>query len=121
MSSRRLFTTSTSTEDGTNHRPGMTAWSRAMAVAKGRRLEGRLYVVGGYLDPWEPSRRAFAFEPAANAWHEVARMPTARGALGAAGLDGKLYAVGGEANGNVPANEVYDPATDSWTRLAALP
>jgi hypothetical protein len=75
-------------------------------------------------------------------WSLRAPLPTARGSLGAALLGGKTYAVGGfrwkgtqqtdpqlGAKG-VDANdasqevlgtaEAYDPATDTWTSLAAL-
>ena len=50
------------------------------------------------------------------------RMPTARGGLGAAVLDGLLYAFGGEGNpdspfGTFPQAEAYDPARDAWSRL----
>ncbi len=51
-------------------------------------------------------------------------MPTARGALGAAEIDGRIYAVGGVARDGRPnssANEVYDPASDRWTKRAPLP
>lgn len=51
-------------------------------------------------------------------------MPTARGALGAGEIDGKIYAVGGVARDGHPnsaANEVYDPASDRWASRAPLP
>ena len=40
-------------------------------------------------------------------------------------VNGKLYAIGGRVNGNsannLDVNEVYDPGTNTWSRLAPLP
>ncbi len=48
-------------------------------------------------------------------------MPTPRGALAVAVLDGKLHAVGGYTrDSNTGAHEVYDPETDSWSSAAPL-
>src|SRR3989304_3044764 len=55
-------------------------------------------------------------------WPGEHPMPTARGGLTVGVHNGKLYAVGGYADGdNSGANEVYDPATDTWTSLIPLP
>jgi N-acetylneuraminic acid mutarotase len=64
-------------------------------------------------------------------------MLTPRGALAVAVLDGRIHAIGGNAEGgaglqshehgtpeadnSVGTHEVYDPAADTWTRLAPLP
>ena len=53
-------------------------------------------------------------------------MPTERGALAAAVINGKIYAVGGARKSffrlvNSGANEVYDPAMDQWKALAPTP
>ena len=39
------------------------------------------------------------------------------------GLNGKLYVAGGFVEGWTPTDEMheYDPASDRWRRLAALP
>jgi N-acetylneuraminic acid mutarotase len=59
-------------------------------------------------------------------WQPRAALPVARNHLGGVGLDGKVYAIGGqfgndETNGNRAEVHRYDPATDRWTRLADLP
>ena len=40
-------------------------------------------------------------------------------------MDGRLYAIGGRVDGsydrNLNVNEVYDPGTDRWRRVAPLP
>ncbi len=49
-------------------------------------------------------------------------MPTPRGGLGVAAVDGKIYAIGG-LNGDTPvnSNEKYDPLLDQWTVEAPMP
>src|SRR2546426_8663256 len=45
-----------------------------------------------------------------------------RGALAVAESGGQLYAIGGyDGSGNSAAVEVYDPATNTWTKKAPLP
>jgi N-acetylneuraminic acid mutarotase len=45
-----------------------------------------------------------------------------RGEVAAVAYQDKLYAIGGNVNGNsVPRNEVYDPATNTWRSLAPMP
>jgi hypothetical protein len=48
-------------------------------------------------------------------------MPTARGGLAAAVIDGRIHVVGGAAGRGLDAHEIYDPATDRWTAKAPLP
>jgi N-acetylneuraminic acid mutarotase len=50
-------------------------------------------------------------------------MPTPRGEVAAAELDGKVYVVGGfdGTGATSDAVEVYDPATDTWTQAPPLP
>jgi len=47
-------------------------------------------------------------------------MPTARGALGAVTLDGRLYAVGGDRGRSVGELAAYDQQTDSWEVLPQM-
>ncbi|MGO8805694.1 MAG: Kelch repeat-containing protein [Candidatus Bathyarchaeia archaeon] len=71
----------------------------------------------------------FTFSPAKaeasqnqNSWVSLASMPTARGGLGVAVDNGKIYAIGG-FNGNLPlgTNEEYTPALNSWTTMSSMP
>jgi N-acetylneuraminic acid mutarotase len=51
-------------------------------------------------------------------------MPTRRGGLTAAPINGRIHVTGGEdlnTGETFDAHEVYDPATDRWTRAAPLP
>jgi len=47
-------------------------------------------------------------------------MPTARSRLAITAIDGLLYAVGGYSGVASPAVEVYDPASDTWTKKAPM-
>lgn len=89
-------------------------------------LDGRLYVVGGYkqsgFSVWQPVPTLYVYDPVADTWSEGPPMPTARGALSVAVLDGKLYAIGGyDGKANSAAVEVYDPGHGTWTSRAPLP
>lgn len=57
-----------------------------------------------------------------SSWIALTPMPTARGGLGVAVVDGKVYAIGG-SNGNEPVNnnEQYDPVLNSWTVEMPMP
>ena len=58
-----------------------------------------------------------------NSWITESLMPTARYNLGAAAVNGKIYALGGhKANvGAIGTNEQYDPTTDTWTPKTSMP
>jgi hypothetical protein len=84
----------------------------------------RLFVVGGYTGGrvrWTALESLYEFVPARETWEARAPMPTARGGLAAAVLDGRLHALGGSADNVSNAHEVYDPATNRWTRANAMP
>jgi N-acetylneuraminic acid mutarotase len=48
----------------------------------------------------------------ADTWTATAPLPTGRTYLGVATVDGKIYAIGGDST---DANEMYDPANNTWT------
>jgi len=51
-------------------------------------------------------------------------MPLARDHMGIAVIDGKIHIVGGRTGGqidNLHDHDVYDPATDQWTKAAPMP
>src|SRR5262249_43050112 len=100
--------------------PLPVALHHAAAAAVG----DRLFVVGGYTGGrvrWTPSAALYEYDFARDAWTSRAEMPTARGALAAPVLDGRLYALGGSAEEATGAHEVYDPASNRWIRGNALP
>ena len=96
----------------------MATGRRAHAVAV---LDGMLYVAGGRTDA-EASNSLHRYDPAANAWEEVASMRFARFACSAAVLNGKLYVAGGveEDDAVLSSVECYDPSTNSWEEVAPM-
>jgi N-acetylneuraminic acid mutarotase len=57
-----------------------------------------------------------------NEWTSMTPMPTARGGLGVAVVNGKIYAIGGVNNDTqLAVNEEYDPATDTWKTKEPMP
>jgi N-acetylneuraminic acid mutarotase len=89
-----------------------TPTDHAWAVA----FEGLLYVGGG------TSNRAFSYDPAADAWTEIASSTHFHGGTPAAAVLGGRIVVAGGTGGGMAGNEVeaYDPATDEWTLLAPM-
>lgn len=89
-------------------------------------IAGKLYVFGGkyyqspntyYLsDLW-------CYDPATNAWAQMANGPGGRHSHSAAVLNGKLYIHGGSTSGSTYLDDLwsYDPATGAWTLLAKSP
>ncbi|KAK6860005.1 hypothetical protein PG995_003641 [Apiospora arundinis] len=93
-----------------------------------------MYVVGGRTNGRTNVKGdVFALDlsalPEARKWEARAGMPTPRGGLMAAAVDGKIYTFGGEgeeAQGAGPGGvfrevEVYDTEADSWEKLPAMP
>ncbi|MFC0447360.1 serine/threonine-protein kinase [Rhodococcus jostii] len=62
------------------------------------------------------------FDPATGTWASLPGMPTARGGLGAAFIDGRIVAVGGEESTRVLSTvEAYDVVAGTWSQLPSLP
>ncbi len=60
------------------------------------------------------------------AWTPAAPLPEPRGQMGVAALGGFIYAIGGQFGHDSTRVDVdrvhrYDPATDTWTKVASLP
>ena len=90
-------------------------------------LAGRIYALGGFIEQnTDPVADAYAYDVAADRWATIAPLPRPRGAAAAVALDGKVHLIGGasapkEERASVGWHETYDPDTDRWTRLKALP
>jgi N-acetylneuraminic acid mutarotase len=82
-----------------------------------------VYAVGGRFLSADKNSAAFdRFDPISNSWTTLIDMPTPRGSYGAAYIDGRIVAVGGEDPTQVlDAAEMYDIAEGKWTKLAPLP
>jgi len=84
----------------------------------------RLFVLGGYTGGrvrWEPVGDVWEWNEARGAWESRAPMPTPRGALAAAVLNGRIHALGGAQRDPLNVHEVYDPALNAWKTANALP
>jgi len=68
-------------------------------------------------------KRKVGILAAANTWAAKTPMPATRGTLGlAAASNGKLYAIGGDANFTIVATVAeYDPSTNTWSAAAPMP
>ncbi len=91
--------------------------------AGGALVDGKLYSFGGF-DGFANTRRAFVYDPVRMSWSPIRQLPV----LGlenpaVAAIDGKIYITGGwNVDGsNSDRTWRYDPATDSYTELAAQP
>jgi len=82
------------------------------------------YVSGGIVDVNEE------YNPATDTWNTRAPMPTPRAYFATAVYQNKVYCIGGFSGfSNVSGatvnatcvNEVYDPATDTWTTMSPMP
>ena len=81
-----------------------------------------VYTVGGrFLSSDENSAAFQRFDPQSGNWEELEDMPTPRGSYGAAFIDGRIVAVGGEEPTRVLATvEMYDISSGKWTTLAPI-
>ena len=94
-------------------------------------LNGKLYVFGGCLKGISGEagvQNAWEYDPGADAWRAIAQMPVKRCSAIAEAVAGKIYVIGGLEpleNGQGTRvsgrNEVYDPATDTWTSRSPMP
>jgi N-acetylneuraminic acid mutarotase len=57
----------------------------------------------------------------ADSWETLTPMITARSGLCLAVVDGKIFAISGSYGATLSVNEMYDPATDSWTTKQSIP
>ena len=84
--------------------------------------QNKIYVIGG-----EASKPTQVYDPVTDTWENRTSIPTTRSGLQANVVDGKIYVIGGQipsALGVInpsSANDVYDPATDSWSKMVSIP
>jgi non-specific serine/threonine protein kinase len=105
-----------------------TAWSDAAPIPTPREhlsatSDGTyVYAVGGRNLSSDKNSAAFErFDPATGAWQTMPNMPTPRGGVGVACIDGRIVAAGGEEPTRVLGTvEAYDIDTGTWSTLASL-
>ena len=88
-------------------------------------VNGKIYAIGGYGKI--PGTNTFGYlntvevyDPATDTWETKSNMPTNRGDLTSAVINGKIYVIGGYFKGAVNTVEAYDPATDTWETKANM-
>ena len=77
-------------------------------------LGGEMHVFAGGFE----GNSHVVYNPATNAWRTAALMPFTATDPAVGVLAGKAFVVGGRP---VAHTQVYDPATDSWTQVSAVP
>lgn len=101
-------------------RPIPQAVNHAAAVAH----RGELYAVGGYTAASglaAETNALWRYDPAADRWAKLPAAPSARGALAAATVSGRIVVVGGEESaGTIAEVESFHPATRRWRREPRL-
>ncbi|OMC20612.1 serine/threonine-protein kinase [Mycobacterium colombiense] len=82
-----------------------------------------VYALGGRFLSADKNSAAFErFDPQSGTWTKLVDMPTPRGSYGAAFIDGRIVAVGGEEPTQVVGvAEMYDIANGTWTTLHPMP
>lgn len=96
-------------------------------------VNGKIYAIGGgLLEPTFSSGKSLStveeYNPATDTWTKKSDMPHKRGWHSAILLDSKIYVIGGcntpagpSVGTEILAVDVYDPATDSWSRKGKIP
>ena len=108
--------------------PMPTARNHAFVGAVG----GKIYVLGGrvghtFITVSSNTDVVEEYDPATDSWGAIkARMPTPRSGGGYTTYGGRIYTAGGELQtpqmlAGFRALEAYDPATNTWSILPAMP
>ena len=86
-------------------------------------LGGVVYAVAGRTSGIDTNLDVVeAYDPRANRWRPLPRVPGRRGGTAAAAVSGRLVSVGGEEPaGTIRTVFAYNPATRRWRRLPDLP
>jgi N-acetylneuraminic acid mutarotase len=113
---------------------GLGSWSVKAPLPIGKYglhssvVGGKIYVMGGESDEVDsvPTGAMHIYDPARDRWTAAKDMPTARGFFGVAAIGERIHAVGGSLNmqeqdPGTGIHEIYDSATDKWTRGADMP
>lgn len=114
---------------------GSLSWAsrKSMPVARVEGMTavagGKMYVFGGYLDQtWAPTARVDCYDPATNTWTRKNDMPERISHCGTTSDGRYIYFAGGYPGkaGNAQGFATttvrkYDPQTDTYTNLKALP
>jgi N-acetylneuraminic acid mutarotase len=115
------------------YHPATDVWTAAPPLPDRRHhvavasANGRLYACGGMTgeqpSEWTEQNALHELDPGTGTWRSKTSMPSRRGEHLGIAFDGKLYFIGGRAEGgeDTGANEVYDPASETWAQRAPMP
>jgi N-acetylneuraminic acid mutarotase len=92
-------------------------------------VDGKIYVFGGASgggSGYPEMSTVEAYDPATDTWARKADMPAPRELLATSVVGGKIYAICGQREDGThrdvyPTVDMYDPATDTWTKKADAP
>jgi N-acetylneuraminic acid mutarotase len=84
--------------------------------------DGKLFLVGGFLEDKNPTDKLWIYDPVSGDWTEGAPLSSPRGALAAEVINGTIYAIGGVNSTHQPVtiNEAYNIENNSWTLVEPL-
>ena len=90
-------------------------------------VNGKIYAIGGSRGIIVGYDNNEEYDPAKDTWIAKKLMPTPRGGFAIAVFQNKIYVIGGAIRAGTGftemtlVNEVYDPATDTWSTKASMP
>lgn len=99
---------------------------RRASRAAGGTAFGRHYVISEDTSTFNARTLVQEFDPATNTWTVRGQRPFAGRALAGASLGNKIYVLGGRTGTSfgtgdlLGTNQVYDPASDQWTKLRPM-
>src|SRR5918995_2557151 len=105
-------------------------WERARSMSQRRsyvaaaEVGGLVYAAGGMVgETGRPLATFQRFDPAANTWTGLERLPEPVSAAAAASIGSTVYVAGGQGVGRVSGAQVwaYDVENPGWRTVAALP
>jgi parallel beta-helix repeat protein len=101
------------------------AWTKKADLPKGGGsacvVNDKIYVLGGTTaGSYSDLAYNVVYDPSTNTWEEKAPVPTPRGFLSTAVVNGIIYAIGGGYPTSKKTVEAYDPVTNTWTPKADM-
>ena len=112
---------------GTTATAGQFTWSARAPLPTPRSevasavLDGKIYVIAGFVASGQSSNVVEVYDPLANAWSRKADLPEPRDHAMAAALGGKVYVFGGGLGTATRSAFAYDLAADRWLRVQDMP